>query len=58
MDHAEPKTRKELKGGGKDKGTPYTQKRVRQMEALLERKGKVAGPQATSVPKSAASKKK
>ena len=40
MDYKEPKTRQETKGKltKKHKDTLYTQKRVRQMEALLEKK--------------------
>jgi hypothetical protein len=40
MDYKEPKTRQEAKGRTekKHKDTLYTQKRVRQMEALMEKK--------------------
>jgi hypothetical protein len=40
MDYKEPKTRQETKGrmGKKHKDTMYGQKRVRQLEALLEKK--------------------
>jgi hypothetical protein len=39
MDAAEPKTRKELKGRDKSRGCePYSQKRVRQLEALMEKR--------------------
>ena len=39
MDHAEPKTRKEMKGRDKQgSGDPYSQKRVRQLEALMEKR--------------------
>jgi hypothetical protein len=37
-DHKEPKTRKELKGNGKSKQPLYTQKHVRRLEALMERR--------------------
>ncbi len=40
MDYSEPKTRKEKKGRGNDKGDIYGQKRVRQLEALLEKRAK------------------
>ena len=40
MDYAEPKTRKEKKGRGNDKGDIYVQKRVRQLEALMEKRAK------------------
>jgi hypothetical protein len=42
MDHSEPKTRQESKGRTekKHKDTLYAQKRVRQMEALMEKKAK------------------
>ncbi len=42
MDHAEPKTRKEAKGGKKGKNggkNIYSQKHVRQQEALASRAG-------------------
>ncbi len=38
MEYAEPKTRKEKKGG-KQKDTPYSQKRIRQIQAIIEKKG-------------------
>jgi hypothetical protein len=39
MDHSEPKTRKEMKGRDKEQGAqPYSQKRVRQLEALMEKR--------------------
>jgi hypothetical protein len=39
MDHSEPKTRKELKGRDKERGAePYSQKRVRQLEAIMEKR--------------------
>lgn len=38
MDYKEPQTRKETKGGKKKgKDGPYSQKRVRQLEALREK---------------------
>ena len=43
MDHAEPKTRQEKKGGRRDAKSPYTQKHVRQMEALLEKRKQKIG---------------
>jgi len=39
MDHKEPKTRTEKKGG-KTKNGPYSTKHVRIMQALAEAKGK------------------
>lgn len=39
MDHAEPKTRKEKKGRDREHGgDPYSQKRVRQLEAMMEKR--------------------
>jgi hypothetical protein len=40
MDHTEPKTRRELKGKGgrREANSPYTQKHVRQLEAILEKR--------------------
>ena len=39
MDYSEPKTRKEMKGRDKEQGAqPYSQKRVRQLEALMEKR--------------------
>jgi hypothetical protein len=40
MDYKEPKTRQEIKGklDKKHKDTLYTQKRVRQLEVLMEKK--------------------
>jgi hypothetical protein len=39
MDYAEPKTRKEMKGRDRDRGgDPYSQKRVRQLEAIIEKR--------------------
>ena len=42
MEYKEPKTRQEAKGrtDKKSKDTLYQQKRVRQMEAIMEKKGK------------------
>ena len=40
MDYAEPKTRKEKKGRDKDIDVIYGQKRVRQLEALMEKRAK------------------
>jgi hypothetical protein len=40
MDYAEPKTRKEKKGRDKDADVIYGQKRVRQLEALMEKRAK------------------
>jgi hypothetical protein len=40
MDHAEPKTRSEKKGRDKNRDAVYTQKRVRQVEALMEKRAK------------------
>ena len=58
MDHAEPKTSKEMKGRDRERGgDPYSQKRVRQMEAMMEKRagGKAAG--AAMAAKPAAAKK-
>jgi hypothetical protein len=38
MDYSEPKTRKELKGRDNRGADPYNQKRVRQLEAIMEKK--------------------
>jgi hypothetical protein len=40
MDYAEPKTRSEKKGRDKGRDSVYTQKRVRQVEALMEKRAK------------------
>ena len=40
MDYAEPKTRSEKKGRDKSGDTIYNQKRVRQLEALMEKRAK------------------
>jgi len=40
MDYAEPKTRKEKKGRDKESDNIYGKKRVRQLEALLEKRAK------------------
>ncbi len=40
MDYAEPKTRTEKKGRDKSGDVMYGQKRVRQMEALMEKRAK------------------
>jgi hypothetical protein len=50
MDYKEPKTRRELKGLNKDgKQSIYSQKHVRRVEALMEKReaaGAVDGPSA------------
>ncbi len=39
MDYKEPKTRREMKGRDRERdGDPYSQKRVRQLEALMEKR--------------------
>jgi hypothetical protein len=39
MDYKEPKTRKEMKGRDKERdANPYSQKRVRQVETLMEKR--------------------
>jgi hypothetical protein len=48
MDYAEPKTRKETKGG-KYKAT-YSQKHVRQLEALQAKRNAAAGAGAPGAP--------
>jgi hypothetical protein len=40
MDYAEPKTRSEKKGRDKSGDSVYNQKRVRQLEALMEKRAK------------------
>ena len=40
MDYAEPKTRSEKKGRDKSGDNVYNQKRVRQLEALMEKRAK------------------
>ena len=45
MDYKEPKTRKEAKGRDKQRdGDPYSQKRVRQLEAILEKRNATKAP--------------
>jgi hypothetical protein len=47
MDHAEPKTRKEKKGRDREHGgDPYSQKRVRQVEAMMEKRAATKAPAA------------
>ncbi len=47
MEHAEPKTRKEKKGRDREQGgDPYSQKRVRQLEALMEKRAATKAPAA------------
>jgi hypothetical protein len=40
MDYTEPKTRKETKGRDKQHDAQYSKKRVRQMEAIMEKRAK------------------
>ncbi len=50
MDYKEPKTRREMKGRDRERdGDPYSQKRVRQLEALMEKK---KGARSTTAAKS------
>jgi hypothetical protein len=51
MDHSEPKTRKEMKGRDRERdANPYSQKRVRQLEALMEKRLSVATSNAGKKP--------
>ena len=50
MDYKEPQTRKEAKGGKKRKDGPYSQKRVRQLEALREKAAAAAKSQQPQKP--------
>jgi hypothetical protein len=45
MDYKEPKTRREMKGRDRERdGDPYSQKRVRQLEALMEKRKATKAP--------------